>query len=126
MSMTVTWTKLFAYTGTVLAASYGVSAYVAGDVEARLAAWTGQLERVAAQQKTLEDGLAGLRQAIEAEQARASAEGDRRAQASTEALAAAEGRLGDRLKALEAAIAALTPGGAPAAAPAPGAASTPP
>lgn len=123
--MNLTWTKLFAYTGTVLAASYGVSAYVVAGAEARLAAWSSQLDRVAAQQSALSDGLAQLRQAIEAEQARAAAESDRRAQASAAALAAAEGRLADRLKALEAAVTALSPP-APAGAPAPSSGSPPP
>jgi hypothetical protein len=131
VSITVTWTKLFAYTGTLLAACYGVAAYVAGGVESRLAAWTSTLDRVAAQQQALGDGLAALRQAIEAEQARAAADAERRTQATAEALAAAESRVSDRLKALESAVALqrepapATPAPGPAAAPPAGAAAPP-
>lgn len=113
MSLNVTWTKLFVYSGAMLAAAYAVSAYVTGAAESRLAAWSSRLDRAAAQQQALGNGLAALRQAIEADRARADATADGRAQAVSERLAAAEGRLTDRLKALEAVLAALRPAAAP-------------
>jgi uncharacterized membrane protein YccC len=120
VSVNVTWTKLFVYTGIVLAACYGVSDYVAGTIEARIDAWSGTLERVTAQQQALGEALAQLRQAVDAERARADADADRRAQAAAAGLAATEGRLGDRLKALEAALSALHPAAAPPAPASPG------
>jgi chromosome segregation ATPase len=64
MPVRVTWTKLFAFAGTLLAGVYGVTAYVDVRAEARQAALSRLLEERVRADTAIRDEVAALRKEL--------------------------------------------------------------